>query len=44
MYRKQASDRWVYLIGGRLVYDLETNSIRRRVYEAMELLGEETRI
>jgi hypothetical protein len=29
---KQAMDRWVYLIGGRLVYDLETNSIRRRVW------------
>jgi hypothetical protein len=31
LYRKQANDRWVYLIGGRFVYDLETNKIRRRV-------------
>jgi hypothetical protein len=39
MYRKQASDRWVYLIGEQLVYDLETNSNRRRVHEAMGFLG-----
>ena len=31
MYKKQANDRWVYLVGERLVYDLETNSIRRRL-------------
>jgi hypothetical protein len=37
--KKQTKDRWVNLIGGRLVYDLETDSIRRRLCEAMEFLG-----
>ena len=32
-YRNQLNDRWVYFIGGSLVYDLETNSIRRRVHK-----------
>ena len=31
IYRKQANDRWVCLIGERLVYDLEIKSIRSEV-------------
>ena len=38
IHRKQANDRWDYLIGGRFVYDLETSSLTRREHEAMELL------
>lgn len=41
--RKQATERWVYRTGGRLRYDLETKSVGRRVYEAMELRGQETK-
>jgi hypothetical protein len=44
IYKNQANDRWNYLIGERLAYDLETKSIRRRLYETMELLGQETKI
>ena len=39
IYKIQANDKCVYFIKGRLEYDLETNGIRRRVHEAMELLG-----
>ena len=39
IYKIQANDKCVYFIKGRLEYGLETNGIRRRVHEAMELLG-----
>jgi len=39
IYRIQANDGWAYLIGRRLAYDLEASIIRRRVHEAMKLLG-----
>ena len=39
IYKIQANDKCVYFIKGRLEYGLETNGIRRRVHEAMGLLG-----
>lgn len=36
---KQAHDRWVYLNRERLVLDLETNSIQKKVYVNLDLLA-----
>lgn len=38
IYRKQANDRWIYLMGERLAYDLEIGGVRRRVNKAMKLI------